>query len=145
MKKVFLLLILGCLTSQIALSASQGTDIKQAAIRKMRQNNSEYFKKCSAIAENFKADSRFSNHLRSTCTDFESERERALSIIYPNSSGSLRESDQSYIINKAKLSAQMNASKLDSYREIVSEYCKYNKSTISKKDPQACTRAFNLF
>ncbi len=145
MKKIFLLLIVGCLTSQMALSASQSSNVRQAAISRMRQNNSAYFKTCSAYAENFKADTRFSNHLRSSCTDFESERERVLSIIYPNSASSLQNSSQDFMINKANLSARLNASKLSSYKEIIDEYCKYNMSALAKKDPQACVRAKKLF
>lgn len=145
MRSFLLFLLIICLSSQVVIGASFSNAQRQEVLSKMRKDNSAYYKKCSAIAENFKYDSRFSNHLRSSCTDFESERERVLSIIYPNNVSSLRGSDLSYIINKANLSAKMNASKLNSYKEIISEYCKYNSAALAKKDPQACTRVNSLF
>ena len=135
MKKIFLLLFIACLTTQIAQSAPQDTKIRNEAMSQMRYNNSEYYKKCFALANNFSYDSWFANHLRSSCSEFEAERERVLNIIY----------HKDYPIEQAALSAKMNQEKLDSYKDIITEYCKYNNSSIAKKDPEACTRAINMF
>lgn len=145
MKNLLLLFVLTAMTVQISVGASFENNQRMEVINKMKRDNSNYYRKCSALAENFKYDHRFFNHLRSSCTDFESERERVLSIIYPSSNSSLPESNKNYIYNKARLSAQLNSDKLNSYRTIISEYCRYNSSTLAKKDPQACTRVKNLY
>ena len=145
MKKLFLFLTLISLTCQVAFGASDSQD-SQDIIRKMRKNNSDYYKKSFALSELFKYDARFAIYLRSSWTESESERERLLNIIYSDSSDLSPELKANRLSSKASLAAKMNSDKFASYSYIINEYCRYNRYKNPERSNEACKiakRAFN--
>ena len=134
MKK--LLLAIGIIfVFNIFCGASRNSN--KPSFNEMQKNNSEFYQKCSKIAETFQYDKKFNMYLRSSCIEFEYNRKMLVELIYPKAMDNIPNYSYNMQTYRTNYSIRLNSEKINSYKPIIDEYCKLH--TRGNSDAQeAC-------
>jgi len=134
MKKFILITLLITILSQAAFCKAK-TSPSHKAFGDIQKTNSDFYKQCNNLANEFKRDAKFANFMRNNCSDYEFRREKSIIAIYSPNSNNIN-NNSNYYANKVEFIKFLNEQNLNINKEIAKEYCKYNR----KKFPEACKK-----
>lgn len=138
MKKIFIKLFIFVLCLQSCCCA-KGFDERQAATKEMNESLKLQHETCYNISRNFRYDHQFGNYIKYRCQLFESDRQRLINTVFPINTNYTKTYRENYPILKAEFVVNLNNNEIEVYKNIVTEYCKYNAYKFEKNDPQACS------
>ena len=138
MKKILLITFL-LITFAGSVFASDKAERKQA-YNAMINSQKFHNEVCQRAADNFRVDHRLAGYIRSTCLMFQSERQRLIETVFPSANNvEDKNYKEDYPILLSNFIININNREIDTYKAIITEYCKYNTYKYVKKDPQACS------
>lgn len=113
----------------------------KSLFREMDKSNLMFKQTCSNVSANFRNDHIFSGYIRNKCMLFETDKARALDVIFPLSNKAEKRYGQDYYTAKSNFVIAMNGKELNNIKDLVTEYCRYNDYKYAKKNPEACSPA----
>ena len=138
MKKYILTLLITFLTLNCVYAKGSENPGKKA-MQAMVKSHKYLHEVCTKAANNFRFDHQFAGYLRGRCLLYESDRQRLLNNIFPVTNHGEEDYIDNYPVLMSDFAIKMNNNEIESYKTIISEYCKHNKYKFAKKDPQACS------
>lgn len=133
MKNIFLVLLL-FLIPVSAFSAVEETN----PYKVMAKSNSDIHELYSRLISNFRRNVQFTSYLRTRCTLFEADRQRAIGVLYPYPNSYEAGYNEKYPKYISDYSVEVNNAEYDYLINITKEFCTHNEYKLRKKSPNAC-------
>lgn len=133
MKNILLILLLFL----IPVSAFSAVE-EQNPYKVMVKSNSDLHELYSRLISNFRRNVQFTSYLRTRCTLFEADRQRAIGVLYPYPNPYEAGYNEKYPEYISDYSVNVNEAEYNNLIDITKEFCAHNEYKLRKKSPNAC-------
>ncbi len=135
---IFLSLIFS--SNAVFAANSQAYKVARAAKRAAINSSAHTINVCDRISSNFRRDVSFSRSIYKYCVNNDQALLSFKQAIFPMANNHYKNYKEVYPYNYAEFAVAFNKMQIESLKNIVNNYCKYNSYRVRLKDPNVCSQ-----